>query len=89
MNPDSDPRVPIRPLRKGMSRLVVTLCLVAAGALAIYASVSITAMRQDPEMKARVEAFERMKAEARGAAAVPDSTGIPDPDSTGVERDSL
>jgi hypothetical protein len=82
VNPDSDPRVPIRPLRKGISRLVITVCLVAAGALAIYASVSIATLKQDPDMRARVEAFERM-------IVVPDSTRMPDSDSTGAERDSL
>lgn len=79
----------IRPLSKGISRVVITLCLLVAGALAIYASNSITALRQDPEVRARVEAFERMKAEARGSRTVPDSLPVPDPDSTSVEPDSL
>jgi hypothetical protein len=87
VNPEPDPRMEIRPLSKGISRVVITLLVAAA--LAIYASNSITTLRQDPEVRARVEAFERMKAEARDSMTVPDSTAVPDPDSTSVEPDSL
>jgi hypothetical protein len=88
MDPSPDPGFEIRPLRKGTSRIFLTVALVVALALAIYASSKIVTLRNDPEVRTRVEAFERMKAEARS-----DSTGLRDlrPDSTSLETavDSL
>jgi hypothetical protein len=74
--------VPIRPLRRWVSRLLVTAALLAAAALGVFAAREMGEMATDPNVRERFEAVERMRL---GAAAT-DSTGI---DSTATDSTDL
>ena len=53
--------VPIRPLRRWASRLLVTLAILASAALGIYAAMKMTSMASDPAAAERFEAMERLR----------------------------
>lgn len=69
-NPFRD-TVPIRPLPKWASRIIVTMALLTAAALGLLAARMIRNMTRDPDVRRRLEAVERM----RDGATPSDSLG--------------
>lgn len=96
-HPDPDTirdTVPIRPLPKWASRLLVTAALAGAAALGLLAARMMGDMATDPSIQERFEAIERMRAAAADTAepsvpppATADSTMAPPTgDSTALPR---
>lgn len=76
--------VPIRPLRRWASRLLVTAALLAAAALGVFAAREMGEMATDPNVRERFEAVERMRLDAAETdSTATDSTGLP-ADSAGL-----
>ncbi len=76
--------VPIRPLKKWASRILVTVALIASAALGVYAARTMRTLATDPAVRERFDAMERMR---RGESPVDSTAGSPIPASGG--EDSL
>jgi hypothetical protein len=74
--PQARDTVRIRPLKPWASRLFVTAALIAAAGLSYLAARMMTDMASDPNIQARYEAIERMKA-GSDSLSMPADGGAP------------
>jgi len=77
--------LPVRPLRKWLSRTVVTVAILASAALGIYAAMKMQSMASDPDADNRFEIMERMRlgetvadtVSADSSSVAPDTSTVP------------
>jgi hypothetical protein len=82
---------PIRPLSKGVSRIVITAAMLAAILLSVYAARLMGSLSEDEDIQTRFETIEAMRRQGRSPdrlsldsleaavpAALPDSLTPPD-----------
>lgn len=81
--------VPIRPLKKRVSRVLVTVALVASGALGVLAARMMRTLSADPAVRERFEAIERMRQAGSDSLNVESTPVEHGADSSAVSNDTV